>query len=476
MSIFRAGRAPDALAGLAPPDAIFIGGGASREGVIDAALAALKPGGRLVINAVTLETEALLDRSACAAGRRSHPHRHLPRHAGGRDARLARGDARDAMALPAMTDTPSPFIIGLGFRAEASPESLDAVLGAAIAAAMAKAPGARAATRSRERDGQGQEPCHAHPRRPARASPSLALDAAALAAQAQKRHHPRDARHPPARRREPVRSGSPTRRSGAIRAMGRSPAHRAPHDRRRPDGHGGGRARAFDAEGFPMSVHFIGGSGRAHRISSPCAGAISWRAARSVSMPASLVPPGIIALCPPEARVINTAPMDLDAIEAEYVRAHEAGLDVARLHSGDMSVWSAMGEQLRRLEARGIAYTITTGRARLRRSRSGSGDANSPSRKSPRASSSPAPPGAPRPCRRPRSWRPSPPPARRFAIHLSIHVLDDVVERLIPHYGGRLPRRHRLPCLLAPTSAILRGNAGDDQRDPCRRIRWSARR
>ncbi len=57
---FRAGRAPDALAGLAPPDAIFIGGGASREGVIDAARAALKPGGRLVINAVTLETEALL--------------------------------------------------------------------------------------------------------------------------------------------------------------------------------------------------------------------------------------------------------------------------------------------------------------------------------------------------------------------------------------------------------------------------------
>lgn len=57
---FRAGRAPDALDELEPPDAIFIGGGASRAGVVDAALAALKPGGRLVINAVTLETEALL--------------------------------------------------------------------------------------------------------------------------------------------------------------------------------------------------------------------------------------------------------------------------------------------------------------------------------------------------------------------------------------------------------------------------------
>ena len=54
------GSAPEALAGLAPPDAIFAGGGASHSGVLDAAIAALKPGGRLVVNAVTLETEAVL--------------------------------------------------------------------------------------------------------------------------------------------------------------------------------------------------------------------------------------------------------------------------------------------------------------------------------------------------------------------------------------------------------------------------------
>ncbi|MBS7537849.1 precorrin-6y C5,15-methyltransferase (decarboxylating) subunit CbiE [Ancylobacter lacus] len=54
------GRAPDALAGLPVPDAIFIGGGASEPGVLDAAVAALRPGGRLAANAVTLETEALL--------------------------------------------------------------------------------------------------------------------------------------------------------------------------------------------------------------------------------------------------------------------------------------------------------------------------------------------------------------------------------------------------------------------------------
>jgi precorrin-6Y C5,15-methyltransferase (decarboxylating) len=56
----RIGRAPETLADLPAPDAVFIGGGASEAGVFDAAWAALKPGGRLVINAVTLETETLL--------------------------------------------------------------------------------------------------------------------------------------------------------------------------------------------------------------------------------------------------------------------------------------------------------------------------------------------------------------------------------------------------------------------------------
>lgn len=62
------GRAPEALSGLPAPDAIFLGGGAGDEGVIDAALAALKPGGRLVANAVTLETEALLIARHAALG------------------------------------------------------------------------------------------------------------------------------------------------------------------------------------------------------------------------------------------------------------------------------------------------------------------------------------------------------------------------------------------------------------------------
>jgi precorrin-6Y C5,15-methyltransferase (decarboxylating) len=63
------GRAPEALAELAAPDAVFIGGGASEPGVLDTAIAALKPGGRLVANAVTLETEAeLIARQASLGG------------------------------------------------------------------------------------------------------------------------------------------------------------------------------------------------------------------------------------------------------------------------------------------------------------------------------------------------------------------------------------------------------------------------
>jgi precorrin-4/cobalt-precorrin-4 C11-methyltransferase len=75
----------------------------------------------------------------------------------------------------------------------------------------------------------------------------------------------------------------------------------------------------------------------------------------------SLVPEQILAHCPPGARIVNTAPMDLDAIVAEIRAAHAAGQDVARLHSGDLSVWSAMGEQMRRLRAEGIPVSVTPG-------------------------------------------------------------------------------------------------------------------
>jgi len=75
----------------------------------------------------------------------------------------------------------------------------------------------------------------------------------------------------------------------------------------------------------------------------------------------SLVPQGLLAHCPPGARIIDTAPLSLDQIEREFIAAHEAGQDVARLHSGDLSIYSALAEQTRRLARRGIPYTITPG-------------------------------------------------------------------------------------------------------------------
>ncbi|MEO0938842.1 MAG: precorrin-4 C(11)-methyltransferase [Pseudomonadota bacterium] len=75
----------------------------------------------------------------------------------------------------------------------------------------------------------------------------------------------------------------------------------------------------------------------------------------------SLVPEAILSHCPEGAHIVNTAPMDLDQIMDEIKRAYAAGHDIARLHSGDLSVWSAMGEQLRRLRAENIPVSVTPG-------------------------------------------------------------------------------------------------------------------
>lgn len=109
-----------------------------------------------------------------------------------------------------------------------------------------------------------------------------------------------------------------------------------------------------------MTVHFIGaGPGAADLITLRGRDLI---AACPVCLYAgSLVPEGVLAHCPPGARIVNTAPLSLDQIMAEIEAADSAGLDVARLHSGDLSVWSAMAEQIRRLRAMGIPFTVTPG-------------------------------------------------------------------------------------------------------------------
>ena len=75
----------------------------------------------------------------------------------------------------------------------------------------------------------------------------------------------------------------------------------------------------------------------------------------------SIMPDDLLALCPADARVVDTGPLDLDQIMDELVAAEQAGLDVARLHSGDPSIYSALAEQCRRLDALGIDYQIVPG-------------------------------------------------------------------------------------------------------------------
>ena len=109
-----------------------------------------------------------------------------------------------------------------------------------------------------------------------------------------------------------------------------------------------------------MIVHFIGaGPGAADLLTLRGRDLI---AASPVCLYAgSLVPVAVLSHCPPGARIVNTAPLSLDQIMAEIARAAKQGQDVARLHSGDLSIWSAMGEQLRRLRSMGIGYDVTPG-------------------------------------------------------------------------------------------------------------------
>ena len=109
-----------------------------------------------------------------------------------------------------------------------------------------------------------------------------------------------------------------------------------------------------------MTVHFIGaGPGAADLITVRGRDLI---ARCPVCLYAgSIVPRELLAYCPPGARIVDTAPLSLDDIDAEFAAAHAAGQDIARLHSGDLSIYSALAEQLRRLTSRGIPYTLTPG-------------------------------------------------------------------------------------------------------------------
>ena len=109
-----------------------------------------------------------------------------------------------------------------------------------------------------------------------------------------------------------------------------------------------------------MTVHFIGaGPGAADLIT--VRGLELIRRCPVVLYAGSLVPNDVIAAARGDARVVDTAPLTLDDIVAEMAAAHQAGHDVARVHSGDPSLYGAVAEQMRRLDALRIPYEVTPG-------------------------------------------------------------------------------------------------------------------
>lgn len=152
----------------------------------------------------------------------------------------------------------------------------------------------------------------------------------------------------------------------------------------------------------------------------------------------SLIPKELLAYCPPGARIVDTAPLSLDEIEAEFVAAHKAGQDVARLQSGDLSVYSALAEQLRRLTRRGIPYALTPGVPAFAAAAAALGcELTVPevaqsvvlTRVSGRASQMP----------QSETLAAFAATSATLAIHLAIHALDKVVAELIPFYGEDCP-------------------------------------
>lgn len=186
-----------------------------------------------------------------------------------------------------------------------------------------------------------------------------------------------------------------------------------------------------------MTVHFIGaGPGAPDLLTLRGRDLI---AASPVCLYAgSLVPAAVLEHCPPGARIVNTAPLSLDQIMAEIAEAHAQGHDIARLHSGDLSVWSAMGEQLRRLRAMEIPFTVTPGVPSFAAAAAALeseltlpelGQSLILTRTPGRASS--MPPGE--------TLRNFAVSGATLAIHLSIHNLANVVADLAPTYGEDCP-------------------------------------
>jgi precorrin-4/cobalt-precorrin-4 C11-methyltransferase len=207
-----------------------------------------------------------------------------------------------------------------------------------------------------------------------------------------------------------------------------------------------------------MTIYFIGaGPGAADLIT--VRGARLLASAPVCLYAGSLVPVELLESCPPGARLVDTANLTLDEIIAELSAAHGAGNDVVRLHSGDPSVFSALAEQLRRLDALEIPYEIVPGvpafaaaAASLKRELTVPGVGQTVVLTRIAARATPMPPGE--------DLASLGRSASTMVLHLAVQRIDEVVEALLPNYGPSCPVAV-VAYASRPDEVVLRGTLAD---------------
>lgn len=207
-----------------------------------------------------------------------------------------------------------------------------------------------------------------------------------------------------------------------------------------------------------MTVHFIGaGPGDPELLTLKAQRLI--RACPVCLYAGSLVPEAVVAEAPEGARVMDTAPMTLDETHAEIVAAHARGQDVARVHSGDPSLYGAIAEQIRRLKADGIPYAIVPGVPAYAAAAAALGQeltipeiAQSVVLTRMSMKSTSMPPGE-----RLEVFAAS---GATLAIHLGVRALREIERQLIPHYGADCPAvvAYRVGW---PDQRLIRGTLSD---------------
>ncbi len=186
-----------------------------------------------------------------------------------------------------------------------------------------------------------------------------------------------------------------------------------------------------------MTVHFIGaGPGAADLLTVRAQRIIA--AVPVVLYAGSLVPPDVLAGTRPDARLVDSSDLDLDTIIAELVCAHRSGQDVARLHSGDPSIFSAVAEQARRLDAADVPWQIVPGvpafaaaAAALRQELTLPGIGQTVVLTRAGARATPMPPGE--------ELASLGATRATLVLHLSVQNVDQVAADLLPHYGTDCP-------------------------------------